>query len=654
MVLHGLSTRHHIVSSFPLFSFVLVAFAQSPAPSSILPAPGQPKLTGTLGGFEIHGNSMASAQQMFLGTAKTAYILDKAENNPPQINGHPVWASEYHIDTDDARPMEVVTNTFCAGGNVLGNGTWLNVGGNQAVTYGGNPTNLTINSPPYQDADGGHSLLDPCDDQSCNWVDKQANDLTTRRWYPSVETLEDGSVIIIGGNTMGGFVNAADTSNPTYEFFPTRGDPIHSPLLDRTLPANLFPHTFLLPSGKLFLQLNWATSLLDYRTNAETPLDDIPDAVRTYPASAGVAMLPMTPGNNWTATILFCGGTNLEPDQWVDNWNMATYPTSTSCVTITPDVSGSYTHEDPLPEGRSITNAIMLPNSKLLLLNGANTGVSGYGNKSWSIGQSYADHPVLTPVVFDPSAPSGQKWSREGLSASTVPRLYHSSAILLVDGSVLVAGSNPNADYTTGVPYPTEFRVERFYPPYYNQRRPEPQGLLASYSYGGPYFNVSLSKDDLFGDVRNVVNACVVIIRPGFSTHALNMGQRFVQLDSTYSANADGSAVLYVSQVPPNPAILVPGPAYVYVVVNGVPSIGQQVMIGSGKIETQQVLPPIPLPSSSMLLDKSDPNTDPSNDPSNGKHHTKSAARPSFSISRLHRLSLLLTHSLLFFCLFVQ
>lgn len=39
------------------------------------------------------------------------------------------------------------------------------------------------------------------------------------------------------------------------------------------------------------------------------------------------------------------------------------------------------------------------------------------------------------------------------------------------------------------------------------------------------------------------------------------MGQRFVQLDSSYSANEDGSGVLHVSQLPPNPAILAPGSA---------------------------------------------------------------------------------------------
>lgn len=65
------------------------------------------------------------------------------------------------------------------------------------------------------------------------------------------------------------------------------------------------------------------------------------------------------------------------------------------------------------------------------------------------------------------------------------------------------------------------YRVERFYPSYYSERRPEPNGLLSQLGYGGNYFNVTLSKDDLFGNVSMVATAKVVIIRPGFSTHAM-------------------------------------------------------------------------------------------------------------------------------------
>jgi hypothetical protein len=82
-----------------------------------------------------------------------------------------------------------------------------------------------------------------------------------------------------------------------------------------------------------------------------------------------------------------------------------------------------------------------------------------------------------------------------------------------------VSGSNPNSDVNYNTPYPTEYRVERFYPSYYNERRPEPQGLPRQLSYGGSYFNVSLTLDDLFGNMNNTKNVKVMVMRTGFSTH---------------------------------------------------------------------------------------------------------------------------------------
>lgn len=63
---------------------------------------------------------------------------------------------------------------------------------------------------------------------------------------------------------------------------------------------------------------------------------------------------------------------------------------------------------------------------------------------------------------------------------------------------------------------------------------------------------------------------------------------------------SNNTAVLHVSQVPPNPAILVPGPAFIFVVVNGVPSVGRQVMIGSGVLGMQNILAIGDLPASQI------------------------------------------------------
>ncbi|KAJ7594515.1 glyoxal oxidase [Mycena floridula] len=592
-----------LLEALSVISLIIGSTAADTATAS---APGQPLQTGTIGGFEIVGESLVSAQQLFLGRPDKVYIVDKVENNPAQINGHPAWASEYTVSSNKARTMNAITNSFCAGGAVMGNGTWLNVGGNQAVTYGGEAAESQTGGGVYDDPDGRRTLLTPCDDGSCDWF--TAQDITTKRWYPTVETLADGTLMILGGCVNGGYVNSAGQDNPTYEFFPSLGDPILSPVLQNSLPTNLYPLTWLLPSNKLLIQSNWDTVLLDYKTNVETKLDRMLDAVRTYPASAGTVMMPLTPANNYTATVLFCGGTNLQPDQWKTDWNIAAYPASTSCVTITPDLSPSYTEDDPLPVQRSMANLIFLPDGRILCLNGAQIGIrkhrtAGYGNNTWAIGHSYADGAVLTPVIYDPSAPKGQKWTSEGLSASTVPRMYHSSATLLPDGSVFIAGSNPNPDYTVGpdVKYPTEYRVEKFFPSYYNTRRPQPEGLITQLGYGGDYFNVDLDSDDLFGLVDNVVNATVVLIRTGFSTHSMNMGQRFLQLQSSYTGHSNNNtATLHVNQLPPNPATFAPGPALLFVVVNGVPSVGIQVMVGSGKLGQQTVVDQATLPDSQV------------------------------------------------------
>ena len=92
--------------------------------------------------------------------------------------------------------------------------------------------------------------------------------------------------------------------------------------------------------------------------------------------------------------------------------------------------------------------------TEVLIVNGAQTGVGGYGNVRDQVGQSNADHPAYTPVLYRPSSPEGQRFLREGMPTSDIARMYHSVASLLPSGEVLIAGSNPNLDRTV-VQYPT-------------------------------------------------------------------------------------------------------------------------------------------------------------------------------------------------------
>jgi hypothetical protein len=78
------------------------------------------------------------------------------------------------------------------------------------------------------------------------------------------------------------------------------------------------------------------------------------------------------------------------------------------------------------------------------------------------------------------------------LNTTIVDRFYHSEAILLHDGRVLVSGSDPEtpADPTTGFPgYPQEYRVEVYTPPYLSNGLTQPSFTIINtdWSHNGQY-----------------------------------------------------------------------------------------------------------------------------------------------------------------------
>lgn len=550
---------------------------------------------GKAGTMEVVGNSGVSAQMMFLGTEQKVYILDKTENNPVHVNGHPAWAVEYDISSNKFRTMEVRSNTFCAGGMTLADGRWLVTGGNKAVTTNGATAKQGQGYGAYN---GGRALrfLSPCDNQQCQWNDQASNQLNTERWYPTVEPLADGSNIILGGMRDGGFVPSQGSNNPTYEFYPPKGDggSRHLPILQRTVPLSLFPISYLMSSGEVFLQAGREAVLWNYKKQSERSLPTIPGAPRVYPASGGSAMLPLTPANGYKETILFCGGMSLGK---TSNWGneggpaiaVSELPASTSCEQISPLEGGaSWEAVDDLPQGRSMGQFIQLPDGTFWFGNGVTTGVAGYNTNPKAVGhpvgESYGDNPSYQPLVYDPKASKGNRWKRVG--NTNIGRLYHSSATLLPDSSILVSGSNPNADYNVNTKWKTEYRVERWYPEFYDAPRPSNAGLPRTFSYGGDAFTITLPS------AAQAQKTKIVVVRTGFSTHAMNMGQRMIELKTTRQGNK-----LSVAQLPPNPNLFAPGPALAFVVVDGVPSQGKMVMVGNGKIGTQPVAGETKLPA---------------------------------------------------------
>ncbi|KAJ7595709.1 glyoxal oxidase N-terminus-domain-containing protein [Mycena floridula] len=594
------------------------------------------------GSFADAGNTKVSAMMMFVGNSKKVYILDKAEGNAAQINGHSAWGAVWDMDTHEVDLMDITTNVFCASGMHLPNGSFATFGGNGAIGPGGNIGSVKNEygsgayDATYQDADGTKAirLLDSnnCDDNSCTWFDNPAAlSMQKQRWYSAAEPLGDGSIAIIGGFVNGGYVNRnfpnvdpefeGGAAESTFEFYPSNGQPA-TPMkfMIDTSGLNSYAHSFLMSSGKMFVQANISTMLWEPSTNTEIRLPDMPNNVaRVYPASGAVAMLPLTPDNNYLPTILFCGGSDMPADAWgnysypaINTWN---YPASKDCQRITPEpADGSspvYVQDDDMLEGRTMGQFIILPTGELMVLNGGINGTAGYATATnetpnysdMPFGMSLASGPVLTPAIYNPNAASGQRWSNAGFAASTIPRLYHSSAVLLPDASILIAGSNPNVDVNLTTIFATEYRAELFYPSYFSATtRPNPSGVPSKLSYGGDSFDITIPSSSYSGSGNAAAeSAMVTVVRTGWTTHAMNMGQRFLQLNSTYTVNKDGSIVLHTSQMPPNANIFQPGPAFIYVVVNGIPSNGTYCIIGSGNIGTQPISAASVLPGSVQL-----------------------------------------------------
>jgi hypothetical protein len=425
------------------------------------------------------GTTGVHAMQLSIISATHALIIDKVEHNPLTVDGHPAWAALYNLENHNVKPLRMQSNSFCAGGTFLGNGTLINVGGNPVVAD-------HTSAADFGDLDGLQAIriFEPCESSSVDTCGIYENHSRIRmaspRWYNTVLRISDGSAMIIGGSRKGGWINNATVNNPSIEYYPPKsihgshGMPIELPFLTKTLKSNLFPIAFSLPDGKIFVAANNDAMIYDWKSNIERYLPKIPNGVRvTYPMAGTAVLLPLSPNNNYTPEILICGGSNIDdskPGYQISSQN----PASSQCSRMVLDEAGIQAGWgiEQMPQARIMPDAVLLPTGKVLIVNGGATGISGYGNVVNQVGASNADNPVLTPVIYDPMAPSGQRFASEGLPSSSIPRLYHSVATLTPAGDVMIAGSNPNLDRSE-IKYGTEYRVEWLSPPYISQDRPE-------------------------------------------------------------------------------------------------------------------------------------------------------------------------------------
>lgn len=193
-----------------------------------------------------------------------------------------------------------------------------------------------------------------------------------------------------------------------------------------------------------------------------------------------------------------------------------------------------------------------LPDGTYLILNGAHRGVAGFGLAS------DANHNA---ILYDPTKPVGARMSV--MANTTVDRFYHSEAILLQDGRVMVSGSDPETDGLA-----QEYRVEVFIPPYLLSNKPRPAFTLTNTDWThGQTVTVSIISST-GGPLK------ISLLGAESSTHGSSMGQRTLFPEVTCSGTT------CTVTAPPNSHICPPGWFQVFVLDNGMPSLSQWVRIG--------------------------------------------------------------------------
>ncbi|GJJ77137.1 hypothetical protein EMPS_09496 [Entomortierella parvispora] len=503
-------------------------------------------------------------------------IIDKAEANPPKLpNGLSAYNAEYDLTRNDFRTLEVRTNTFCSGGGFLPNGTFISAGGAEVR-----------NSRAFRPEDGFQSLRMwlPCEGENCGaWIENP-NDrewmMTSNRWYVSITTLPSGELFILGGSNESLAINANAYNNPTWELYPKPKPaadykPNFMQFMVDALPNNLYPNVYSLPSGDIYIFANTKSMIFNVaRNEVVRRLPDIPGGPRSYPLTGSHVLLPLDPAKGYAHEILVCGGSERMEQ------NSKALQTCGRINLADPDPQWEM---DEMPSRRLMGDAIILADGKVMLLNGCQTGFAGF---------LHGNDPNFTPLIYDPQAPLGSRFTE--WVPSNIARMYHSVAMLLPDGSVFVAGSNENSEVRTKlslhqrpyVRFPTEYRVESFTPPYLTTDLARPEIVLTEGFFQNkvttneakPVPVTYAQKLELVVDLKDVSRyepeVVFMLGHKGFVTHSTHMSQRMTKLVATLKegSSTTGTKFTYEVDMPPNANIMPPGPHYIHMLNNGVPS----------------------------------------------------------------------------------
>ena len=181
------------------------------------------------------------------------------------------------------------------------------------------------------------------------------------------------------------------------------------------------------------------------------------------PYTGSSVMLPLLPENNYTVEIMVFGGQSRQAKPGSNN-SVACSESLRMAIYVPNATSSSYVLkgwvQETMGSPRVMPESVLLPNGAVILLNGALVGTT--------INPGY--HPNFFAEMYQPYLPVHQRWST--LTRSQIPRLYHSSAVLTTNGTILVAGSEDARPTLSNITYSqskyiAEYRMEIFYPPFW-------------------------------------------------------------------------------------------------------------------------------------------------------------------------------------------
>jgi hypothetical protein len=391
-----------------------------------------------------------------------------------------------------------------------------------------------VGGTAYKQGNTGLPVMEFYDFTNNTWT--AGPNMKTARWYPTMIELPDGRLMVFGGQAKAGsMANIPELYNPaTNTWTELTG-------LAESKAPGLYPRAIMAPNGKVFVIKTAAgqSAYMDVDTQKYTNVAKAPPKN----AGAGMAMYD-------TGKILLYNIGSTGTDSWVIDLNAAT---------------PAWRKVGSLHFKRKKFSTVLLPDGRVMAIGGSIDGTS------------VASKAVLTPEIWDPVT---EQWS--DLPTLAVPRMYHSNALLLPNGSVITAGggragSAPN--------YPSE----QIYTPSYltAPNRPVINSLsTTSWAAGG---NVSLNVSS-----ANGVSSVVLMGLPGV-THGLDTQQKRITLQVTSAYNpATGDIGVKV------PAVTTTAPGHYYAIAldsRGVPTAAKIVqVVGSAPI------PPAAAPAASESL----------------------------------------------------